>query len=82
VAERTTADRYADLPRETREFIENLRPGEIQLLEDSINFMRSAKTMGKFLRWTFLLIVGTFVSMAAFGEALSKVWNWIRGDLQ
>jgi hypothetical protein len=78
------ADRYDydDLPEPTRRFIEALRPGEIELLEESINFMRSAKTMGKFARWTMLLIVGTFVTIAGFGDALIKVMTWIRGASQ
>lgn len=70
------ADRYIDLPPETRRFIENLRPGEIKLLEDSINFMRSAQTMGRFGRWTLLLIIGAFVSAASFGDAVTKILGW------
>ena len=76
---RTPADRYADLPEETRDFIEQLRPKDIALLTDAIEFMRSAKTMGRFAYWALALIVGTFLTMVAAGEGIKTVTGWFKG---
>jgi G:T/U-mismatch repair DNA glycosylase len=70
-------DRYAELPEETRKFVEELRPKDIQLLQQSIEFMRSVVTVGRFIKWSLVGIVGTFVGAVMFGEALAKIWNWL-----
>ena len=77
--EKTHADRYAELPQYTRDFIEDLRPRDLKLLADAINFMQSAQTMGRFTRWTLLLIIGAFVSAASFGDAIGRIIGWFRG---
>lgn len=77
--EQAPAERYADLPEETREFFESLRPQDIQMLTKSIDFMRSAETMGRFAKWVVVLIVGMFLSMVAVGEGVRTVFSWFGG---
>lgn len=67
------------LDERTVKFLEQLRPEEVELLKESINFMRSAKTMGRFFKWVLITIVGTFIGAAAFGEAIKTLWYSIRG---
>ncbi len=74
--ERQPADRYADLPEKTREFIEQLREKDVDLLNKAIEFMRSAETMGRFARFIAVLIVGSFLGMIAFGEGLKTFAGW------
>lgn len=55
--------RYAQLPKEVRDWLEHLRPDEVPLFDQeelklarqALNFMRSAETMGVFVKW---LIIG------------------------
>ena len=76
---REVADRYAELPEETRDFLEDLRPQEIVLLNKAINFMRSAETMGRFFRWSAILVVGFFLGTVALRDAIVKIWGWFSG---
>lgn len=68
-----------ELPPEVTKFLKGLRPDELQLLNESINFMRSAKTMGRFMKWVLITIVGAFIGTVTLGEAISKVWSWVKG---
>lgn len=72
-------DRYAELPEKTRAFLEELRPAEIVLLNKAINFMRSAETMGRFFRWTAILVVSFFVGAVALRESIDKFMGWFAG---
>ena len=70
------------LDERTAKFLEQLRPEEVELLKESINFMRSAKTMGRFFKWMLITIVGTFIGAAAFGEAIKSLWQGVKGLFQ
>ena len=71
--------RFADLPEETQEFLEDLRPEELSLLREAIRFMGAVKTVGTFVKWLIILICGSFIGAVAFGEALMKVKNYLLG---
>ena len=70
------AARYSQLPEATREFLEELREQDVALLGDAINFMRSARTMGRFFRWSAILVVGFFVGTGALRDAIVRIWGW------
>lgn len=78
-AARARADRYAELPQETREFLEQLRKEDIALLAESINFMRSTKTMSRFVRGTFMVVFGTIIAIGSTVKGSQWVLEWLRG---
>lgn len=77
-AERRRADRYAELPRETREFLEQLRKDDIALLAESINFMRSTKTMSRFIKATFVLVFGAILAVGSVMKGWQFILEWFR----
>jgi hypothetical protein len=66
-------DRFAHLPKPTREYLESLREEDIDLLNEAVKFMRSVKTVGKFTKWLIVTIVGSFIVAGQFGEAIQKL---------
>lgn len=71
-----TPQRFADLPKETQEFLRDLRKEDIALLAQSIQLMRSILTVGSLVKWAVILIVGTFVGAVAFGDAILRLKNY------
>lgn len=74
----SAADRYAQLPPFTREFLEGLKQDDVKTLNDTMAFMRWTKTTSWFLRWAAVTIVAVFLGIAAFGDAFIKVIGWVR----
>lgn len=68
-----------DVDPEVARFLHNLREEDVALLKASINFMRSAQTMGRFVKWMVITAVGAFLGAIALGEGIAKFWHWIRG---
>ena len=52
---------------------------EIEKLENTIRLATSANTVGKFLVWVLGTLIGAFVVMAQFGDAIMKFFNLLRG---
>lgn len=73
------ADRYTKLPEHTREFLEDLREEEIDDLRETIEFYRSVKTVGRFMKWLIILMVGAFIGSIALAENVAKVITWFKG---
>lgn len=71
--------RWADLPPETRKFIEDLRPEDIGHLRDGLKTVREIKTISKFAKWFTIMLIGTFIATVGFAENVMKVIGWFRG---
>ena len=71
-------ENFADLPKETREFLARLRPEEIALLMKGIQLVSSAGVLGRFLKWLLLSIIGAFLAAASLGDAVVKLLSWSR----
>ena len=69
--------RYEDLPPKTREFIADLDDERIEEIEEAIKFMRATRTVSTFLRWCVITLVAAFLTTAALGEAIGKIWTWV-----
>ncbi|MCW2275155.1 hypothetical protein GJ654_10495 [Rhodoblastus acidophilus] len=65
---------FAALPRETREFLANLRPEDISELHDVIVWQRSARTVGRITYWIITTIVGIMIAAVALGEKIQSVF--------
>lgn len=70
-------DRFAHLPEPTRKFLESLREDDIKDIVLAVRFMKSTQTVGRFMRWSIISVVGFFVMASQFGEAIQKLWHWI-----
>ncbi|ABA04799.1 conserved hypothetical protein [Nitrobacter winogradskyi Nb-255] len=73
------AKRFDDLPPATKEFLTNLRPDEIKTLNDGIRLINSALTVGRFMKWVIITMLGILAGIVMFGESISKIASWMKG---
>lgn len=72
------AKRFDDLPPKTKEFLSNLRPDEIDTLNDGIRLINSAMTVGRFMKWVLISLLGLLAGVVLFGESVGKIIAWFR----
>lgn len=67
---------FRELPPATRVWLENLRPKDIEEMEEALKFFRNSKTLGRFWKWLVLSMVGIFVASATFGDQVIRIWRF------
>lgn len=72
-------DRYAQLPEPTRRWLEHLRPGELDEIEEALNFLRSVKSTTRFVKWLTVSAIAVLLLMSQLGESFLKVWHMFVG---
>lgn len=70
-------EHYDELPHETREFLENLRPEEVALLNRTIRLMVSFGAVGKIVAYVVAALVGFIVGIPMLVEAVEKTVSWL-----
>lgn len=70
------AERYGDLPEETRRMLEELRPDEVAFLQKLIRVMIGFGTVGKFLGLVGGAIIGLVIGLPLLIDALMRIWSW------
>lgn len=73
------AKRFDDLPTTTKEFLTNLRPDEIKTLNDGIRLINSALTVGRFMKWVIITMLGMLAGFVMIGESIGKITAWMKG---
>lgn len=73
------AERYSQLPEETRNWLESLRKDDIETLEEVRRMYEKTRTLGSFTKWLLLTVIGIFVGAASFGDSIIRVFAWLRG---
>lgn len=72
------AKRFDDLPDETKEFLVKLRPDEVKTLSEGIRLVGAVRTVGIFVKWVIVGILGVAVGIVMFGESVGKILIWLR----
>ncbi|WP_091520345.1 hypothetical protein [Aerobium aerolatum] len=72
------AKRFDDLPEKTQKFLAGLRPDEVDTLNDGIRLVRSIATVGNFIKWLIVGILGLAVGVVMFGESVGKILKWFK----
>lgn len=72
------AHRFDDLPEPTKKFLNNLRADEIDTLNDGIRLVGSIRTVGKFVKWVLVGVIGFFAGMVMLGESVVKIITWLK----
>ncbi|MGU3574551.1 hypothetical protein ACLBWZ_03415 [Brucellaceae bacterium C25G] len=75
----TPANRFNDLPEETQEFLAQLRGEDITTLKDGLRLVISMQTVGTFMKWLIVGMLGFVVGVVMLGEAIGKILSWLRG---
>lgn len=73
------ADFLRDAKPRTLEWLKEARKEEIDQLDEAIKLVRSGRTVGKFMKWAVITLIGAFILMSQFGDAVSKLLALLRG---
>lgn len=63
----------------TLEWLRDARREEIDLLVQGVRLVGSGRTVGKFTKWALVTLIGAFILMSQFGEALAKLLALLKG---
>lgn len=72
------AKRFDDLPEKTKTFLSNLRDDEVDTLADGIRLVGSIKTVGTFIKWLIIGVLGIVSGVVMFAESIGKFIAWFR----
>lgn len=72
-------DRFAQLPEPTRKWLEQLREDDINDIMEVLRTYHEVRSFRRFSKWLVITVVAVFVAAAQFGEAIQKLWGWMRG---
>ncbi|MHC3941659.1 hypothetical protein [Paenochrobactrum sp. BZR 201-1] len=72
------AHRFNELPKETQDFLSQLREDDIETLKDGLRLVIAMRTVGTFMKWLIVGILGMVVGVVMFGEAVLKIVTWFR----
>ena len=72
------AKRFDDLPEKTKEFLSHLRPDEVDTLHDEIRLVSAMRTVGTFVKWLIVGILGLFLGVVMFAESVGKILAWFK----
>jgi hypothetical protein len=73
-----TAKRFDDLSDEAKKFLSDLRTEDIKTLQDGARLVNSAMTVGRFLKWVIISLLGMLAGIVMFGETVLKIVAWFR----
>lgn len=71
-------NRMAELPEETREFLSQLREDDIKTLKDGVRLVNAIQTVGSFMKWLIVGLLGFVVGVVMLGESIAKIVAWFR----
>jgi hypothetical protein len=72
------AKRFDDLSDETKKFLSDLRTEDIKTLQDGARLVNSAMTVGRFMKWVIISLLGMLAGIVMFGETVLKILAWFR----
>lgn len=75
------AERYGDLPRETRQMLEGLRPDEIAFLQKLIRLTMSFGTAGRAIAYIGGAILGLVIGLPMLIDAIVRIVHWFPSKL-
>lgn len=72
------AKRFDDLSEPTKQFLSNLRSDEIDTLNDGIRLVGAIRTVGTFMKWIIVGVIGFFAGVVMLGESVVKIITWFK----
>lgn len=71
-----TANRFNELPEKTQKFLSQLRDGDIEVMEEGMDLVRSIRTVGRFMRWVVLGALAVLMTLTALHDNAVKILAW------
>jgi hypothetical protein len=62
----------------TLEWLQKARPEEIAQLDEGIGLVRAFRTVGKFVKWALIAMIGAFLGMVAVVSGIGTVLTWFK----
>ncbi|RWN33416.1 hypothetical protein [Mesorhizobium sp.] len=72
------AERLAELPRETREFLSDLTREDIATISDGLPIIRMIIGFGKVAKWLAITSLGLMVGVVMLWESVAKILSWFK----
>ncbi|TIM14452.1 MAG: hypothetical protein E5Y67_12290 [Mesorhizobium sp.] len=72
------AERLAELPRETREFLSELTREDIATISDGLPIIRMIIGFGKVAKWLAITSLGLMVGTVMLWESVAKIISWFK----
>lgn len=72
------AERLAELPRETREFLSELTREDIATISDGLPIIRMIISFGKVAKWLAITSLGLMVGVVMLWESVGKIISWFK----
>lgn len=76
--EMSDVKKFDDLPEKTKLFLSNLREDEVDTLNDEIQLVGSIKTVGVFIKWVIIGVLGIVSGVVMFAESIGKFLAWFK----
>lgn len=67
-----------ELPQYTQDFLIDLKEDEVDDLHEAMEFVRSVRTVSRFLKWCIITLFAIFLSFVSLGEGLIKMKAWFK----
>jgi hypothetical protein len=71
-----TANRLAELPDETREFLSNLSTDDIAALKTGLPIFKRVLGFGQVLKWLAIAALSLLAGIVLLGESIAKILSW------
>lgn len=71
-------NKFDDLPESTQRFLLSLRDDEVATLNDGIRLVNAIRTVGTFMKWAIVGIIGMVMGVVMLGESIMKFIGWFR----
>lgn len=78
--EMSDVKKFDDLPEKTKLFLSNLREDEVDTINDEIQLVGSIKTVGIFIKWVIIGVLGIVSGVVMFAESIGKFLAWFKAD--
>lgn len=73
------AERLAELPKETREFLSSLSKEDIDVMRTGLPVFRKVMGAGQVLKWVGFSILSILAGVVLLGESIVKIIGWFKG---
>jgi hypothetical protein len=71
-----TANRLAELPDETREFLSNLSKDDIEALRTGLPIFKRVIGFGQVAKWLAIAALSLLAGIVLLGESIVKILSW------
>lgn len=73
-----TAEKFNELSVKKRKFLSELKDEEIDTISDGIRLVIAVKTVGTFVKWVIIGILGIVTGFVMFAESIVKILAWFK----